>query len=158
MLENITACGRQLTEPELSAAEARLHLRLPDAYRDFLKSVNGGVPHPNAFLIQGMAGNPADEIRRFFGIGVEEQAYDLVWNADTLQDRLPPEFLAIASTPSGDLVCIGVDDTHAGAIFFWDTYSQLAPAEWQPSGYSSIYQVASSFSDLLACLGVFPTA
>ena len=92
-------CDPPLTPEALDSLQIKLGRRFPQEYADFLLQFNGGhftrsvensIPNPTKFvtggLVKSFIGEPHD--------GYEKNG--LVWNVETLSDRIPPEFLPIA--------------------------------------------------------------
>jgi hypothetical protein len=136
----------------LEVVAERLRLRLPDDYKSFLIEHNGGIPSPNTFAIQGMEHNPRAELQRLFGIDTRVEENSISWNREVFAGRVPNEYLPVGCTPSGDLVCIGVEGARFGAVVLWDSYAIGQRSEWSRTGYSNIFPVGDSFQEFLAGL------
>jgi hypothetical protein len=111
--------GRSLTEEDLTALETTLRAKLPDAYRAFLLSNNGGVPSPDIVHVEGAPGSPTD-VQVFFGIDRSIQSSDLYWNMRTFSDRLPETMLPFACDSGGNLFCIYLTTEDAGSVIYVD--------------------------------------
>lgn len=156
MNEKITfsESGKSVTEKDIAALEQRLGISLPDEYRQFILTWNGGQPEPNAFPIQD---NPRDThglLDRFFSIDVEDTDYDIVDNAEVFRDRVPADLLPIAFDPGGNLICVAVSGKNKGKIYFWDHNDEFPPGK--VPDYHNVYFVANSFSELIDNLSELP--
>ncbi len=142
-------CDPPLTPETLADLQARLGRRFPREYADFLLQFNGGhftrsveysIPNPTKFVTGGLMksflGEPND--------GYETNG--LAWWADTLSDRLPPEFLAIAECNFSDYVLlklVGPDSQFMG-VWHWNT----SAIDDEPV----FYWLADSFFEFLSML------
>ena len=65
-------------------------LALPDSYRNFLLTTNGGVPDTPAFPVEGIPGTRIWVMQAFFGIGVPEPTNELAYGyaSDASNDEL----------------------------------------------------------------------
>jgi hypothetical protein len=98
---------------------------LPDDYREFLKTYNGGqfktvvsyrsleslYPGKNAF--EGI-------VDSFHGLFENHQIHDLLYAIDCFKEDLPKGCIPIAENIFGDQICIGILGEHRGEIRFWD--------------------------------------
>jgi hypothetical protein len=120
--------------------------RLPEDYRRFLLTHNGGSPEPAGFVLAGPPGPYQDsEVQWFLGIG--DPDYDLEdWFATYRgpEARMPAELLPIAVDPGGNVICLAVAGERRGAVFFWDHEE-----ESDPPGWSNVHPIADSFDAFL---------
>jgi hypothetical protein len=77
MLERVETLNGPITEADLRAFEARTSIKLPESYREFLLTNNGGRPVPPAFSIEGFAEDSIGAVQVFFGLGDNVPAVDL---------------------------------------------------------------------------------
>jgi hypothetical protein len=147
MIAAMTSSGRRLSLEDLTGLESRYGLRLPDDYARFLLEYNGGCPAPNAFPIQGLAGNPFGAIQMFFGIDRKSVSSNIEWNYDLFVGDGIRDLLPIACTGCGDCVCLTLSGEGAGSVVFWDAHTD---AETPRS--ARVFCIAPSFATFLDCL------
>jgi len=95
---------------------------MPADYRQFLLTVNGGVPNPNCFsytLPDGCGESLADFL---YGVGTERKAGDIEYEQELASelDPLPDGFLAIGHDPGASTLLMATLRKHAGKVYFWD--------------------------------------
>ena len=146
------SCDPPLTPETLQELQTKLGRRFPHEYADFLLKFNGGhftrsvefsIPNPTEFVTGGLMksfiGEPND--------GYEKNG--LVWNAETLSDRIPLEFLPIADCNGSDhvlLKLVGPQSRFEG-VWYWDS-----SAFWISDEEQSLYWLADSFHEFLSML------
>lgn len=141
-----------LTPDALEDLQAKLGKRFPREYADFLLEFNGGhftreveysVPEPTQFVSGGL-------IDAF--IGEPNDGYDtdgLVWYAQTLDDRISEDYLAIAHCNTADQVLlklVGPDSKFEG-VWHWDHSAMCVSEDEQ-----AYYWLADSFYEFLSML------
>ena len=151
MLREMVECARPLSSKDIELLESELGFRLPAEYRPFLFKYNGGRPLPNCFPIKGLEKNPFGALHYFFGVEDSSEAYNLTWNYDTFNGRMPSNLFPIASTGSDDVICLSLFGPDAGTVLFWDWYGQTG----EPT-YDNVYHIADSFSEFLDSLHELP--
>src|SRR6266568_876623 len=118
-MPRFTRCFQPVSAQEVEALERRLGIQLPEDYRRFLCTTNGGIPEPNSFTIP----ERGDALLGIlYGLGVERVAADLEFEQQeaTLWDPLPPGFISIGHDPGGNSILMATLGDNAGRIFFWD--------------------------------------
>ena len=140
-------CGRRLIDDDINDLETQIAFKLPAAYRAFLLKHNGGRPTPSGFPIRDFTNNPFGMIHYFFGIEQDLDCYDLSWNWEVMNGRVPDGFLPIAGDHSGDLLCLSLYGLNCGSVLFWDYYDEHFPPTSR-----NVYHVADSFSEFLGAL------
>lgn len=128
---------------ELSGFEQRMGGRLPEDYREFLLSRNGGRVYDN-----DLATPEGEEIgiavRSFFSIG--DTGEDAIEECLAVYSgRYPGGLLPIAEAAGGNLIMLQIDRPGEGKVYFWDHETE-ADEEVQPF-WGNLTYVASSFSD-----------
>ena len=145
-------CDPPLTPEALEALQAKLGVRFPQEYAEFLLQFNGGhfvrsvefaIPNPTEFVTGGI-------MRSFIGEpndGYEQNGF--VWWADTLSDRIPPEFFPIAHCNGSDQVLLKLvpPDSRFEGVWYWDS-----SAFWDSDEEQSLYWLADSFYEFLSML------
>src|SRR5271157_2805651 len=114
MLELMKDSARPLNDEDLVSLEREIGKALPESYKAFLLRYNGGLPSPDSFPIQGMQDNPYGVIQEFLGIDCPIISSNLKWNHQILASRIPPNLFPIASTPSGDMLCLSLGGDDCG--------------------------------------------
>lgn len=104
----------------LDAVERRLGVRLPEDYRRFLLTFNGGRPVPANFVVSVDAEPRWMRVHFFFGVDDDVDSTDLLWNFDTLSGRLPRHVVPIASDEFGNCFCLDIRRSVNGPVLFWD--------------------------------------
>lgn len=113
--------------------ERLLRWKLPEDYRAFLLTTNGGRPERDRVRVPGCKESPVARIHFFFGAGsAAPDCYDLAWPLKEWED-LPENALVIASTEGADTFYL----KPTGEVVFWDGYDK------------STYPVAKTFSEFI---------
>jgi len=143
--------GPQLTESDVRQFEWYLAARLPEQYREFLLTYNGGAPAPDTVDIQGLKGSASD-VRYFFGIGRPTETECLDWRYEILrQHRIEAWQLPIASDSFGNAYILSLRDEDFGVI----TYCDLQTVYGKLDVKSDFYPVAPDFDTFLERLYEF---
>jgi hypothetical protein len=132
----------------LERFEETLGHRLPDDYRAFLISCNGGYgrgyvqfrgPTARRNVIVACL-NHVGGLReeKYYSLERAYQKYQ-VWEV-----RIPKDLIWIADDPYGNGICLGVSGTSRGRVFFWDHENEPDPNRW-----SGVVETADNV-DLLA--------
>lgn len=139
--------GPPLTQERITILERELGIVLPDDYKAFLLQFNGGRPDPGDFPIRGLESNPFGRIRLFPRVDgvIESSNLDLSYNI--YAGRIPMNFIPIARTGTGDLICLSLRGRDQGCVYFWDHEEEHIP----PS-YENMYFVAPTFPDFLSSI------
>ena len=109
------------SEEEVAALEARINVRFPPDYRQFLLEYNGGWFKEHELSLPEDV--PGDRIDCLYGIGADHETAELGRRSDMLlfDDNDPPQIVIIGCTPIGQLIVLGVHPENYGQIF-WKTY------------------------------------
>ena len=110
--------GQTIMEYDLVKYEFDFGFSFPREYKEFLKSVNGGIPTPNKFDLskkekEGLVLNV------LFGVGVEKN-YNVFYILKRLKNSLSRSWIPIGEVEGGGLVCLGVEGDKFENIYFWD--------------------------------------
>jgi hypothetical protein len=119
--------------------------KFPKQYLEFLMHYNGGHPSPDVFEISEW--NDASSVQNFYKINSKHNYDDLLWSYRTFSERIPPQFLAVASDPGGNQICLAVSGQHYGKVFFWDHENEVD--EGSVAGMQNMTLVADNFSVFL---------
>ncbi|HYO72094.1 MAG TPA: SMI1/KNR4 family protein [Archangium sp.] len=149
MSVNLEESYAPLSTRQIEEVESRLAIELPQDYRAFLLSHNGGRPIPDAFQMCGRW----EMVDRFLGIheGEHDNLLDYV---RAYEGRLPPELLPIAHDAFGNLICLAVRGSQHGGVYFWDHEWEAGRGE--PPSYDNVTCIAESFEAFLASMRALP--
>jgi len=87
----------------------------------------------------------------FYGISSDAE-YDLAHTLGTVAQYLPPSLFPIAEDSAGNLICLGVDASNRGKVFFWNHEEELDTDGDIRQDYSNVYEVASDIDQFLSNL------
>ncbi|WP_110017382.1 SMI1/KNR4 family protein [Plasticicumulans acidivorans] len=124
--------GHPLSEEELCAFEAQIHIRLPPQLRSYYLKWNGGLACPSD-LPEGSSVwvklqwpvkilnadlDQATSVRKFFIINAQgETDFFSIWSA--YEKHIPKGYLCFSQDPVGSLFLISTQERSLGQIFFW---------------------------------------
>ncbi len=131
--------------------EAAVGEKLPDDYREFLLTFNGGKPEDNEFAIPH--GKNEAGVNRFYGLLDERQSGDLLHELEVMVSRIPEKMLLIGDDSSGNYICLSLRPDTFGQLFFWD--HELEASEGDPATFSNLFFIDSSFNDFFSKLNKF---
>jgi hypothetical protein len=129
--------GPPISEEDVADLERRRGIQLPDDYRRFVLTWNGGRPERDLVSVPGCQASPFARIHFFFGIRDPVESCNIDWNVEWFGDRLGAGLLPIATTEGVDKICMSVN---SGEIIFWDGYKDVR------------YPIAPNFKDFIAQL------
>jgi len=117
-LEIIAKGRKRATEKQVAAFEKRLGSPLPDEYRQFLLTTNGGRPNPDCVAVPGVEGIDNVGVGALFHLqpakpGADELGYEL----ENTGKLLPDGHLPIAG--SSDLFTLSLKPETHGCVFWW---------------------------------------
>ena len=132
----------------IKAIETRLGADLPDDYRDFLMTYNGGRPLPDRFEFMTENGPSQSDIQFFLSIDDECIEYSVQEYLHRYHERIPELMAPIACDSFGNLVLLDVGAKAPGAVFFWDHEREsMDDVTWD-----NIDFICDSFSSFLKML------
>jgi predicted DNA-binding WGR domain protein len=119
LLEITRDKGRKAaTESQIASLEKRLNCQLPEEYRTFLLTTNGGRPNPPYVQIPGIPGIDNVGAGVIFGLfGTAETINSLAWAIQQLGESLPAGHLPVAW--DSDLFTLSLRKKDFGCIHFW---------------------------------------
>ncbi|XSG77251.1 SMI1/KNR4 family protein [Herpetosiphon llansteffanensis] len=119
------------TDQQLAKLEARIGYPLPETYRTFLRTTNGGRPNPIVFSIKGKWITEG-HVNVFSSVDPTDPHHYIHRDLDIFGDEIPATMLPIGSDPGGNLICISLAGETTGQIFFWDhdTFEDDDPFSW----------------------------
>jgi len=139
-----------LSPADVAAAERSLGVTLPDDYRQFLLTSNGGRPEPRSFPVPGR-GDAL--VNMLFGIRNARTRFDLAYELElaTELDPLPPGFIVVGNDPGGSSLLLSTGGSDAGKVYFWDRAGL-----WVRDDGHNTFPVADSFAAFVASLRHMP--
>jgi hypothetical protein len=121
---------------DLEAFEKKLGVSLPQQYRDFLLTQNGGRPDLPEFKVPNWGDAVANT---FYGVGVGG-CDDVEASLQSLDDVMPIDrVIPIGDDPFGNQICLGIRGEYFGKIYFW-VHDEMDEDEVRP-----LFEVALSF-------------
>lgn len=137
--------GPPLSAQDLEEFEERVGVTLPDEYRQFLLTVNGGwattdFHHP--LTADGDFG-----IDCLYGIGIEDEYRSMERSLEAYEGRYPSEFLPVGEDPGGNLVLIQWRGDDVGSIHFWDHEEEAD--EDEPATHRNLTRISDGFAAYL---------
>lgn len=150
--------GTLLSEAEITAFEKDIGTTLPDDYRSFLQTVNGGWVG-GALLISGTTddGDPIDSDLHHIGGLRSEPHMDLRAARATYQDwlaRIPRDLIWIMDDSTGNAICLGIAGDARGKVYFWghELEPDLDETDGTIEGMGNITLIAHSFASFFSGL------
>jgi hypothetical protein len=131
----------------IATFEVKWKVRLPDDYKLFLLSSNGGVPIPNQIMVPTWEHCGA-VVDFFYGIH-DGPRFRLERAFDVYADRIPGDLIPIAADTFGNVVCIGWKGKRRGKIYFWDHEDELDENGLSRQDYTNVFLVANSLDEFL---------
>lgn len=152
MLQKIKPLGKsdgisqENLDEDIKSLEYNLGVRLPDDYKSFLLSHNGGVPTPSSFPVLS---HPEKNlpIQLFFGIETSIVSVSISWNFETYKERIPDNSLPIGCSDFGDLICLVLSEDDYGWVIFWDLTGERGK-----DNLDNVHKICGSFSEFLHLL------
>jgi hypothetical protein len=138
-----TNSGKKLTADAINELEAKYGIKFTKLFAKFLLDNNGGRPEKSTFRISNSQGNSI--ISRFYSIGDTKNS--LSKYIDILEGRIPSNFIPIANDPSGNIICLGIQNEYYENIFFWDHEQENDDADM-----SNMYFLAKNIYDFVESL------
>ena len=136
------------SEASLQAFERQIGYSLPDDYRHFLATENGGKPSQRVFGFRTKDGEETSAIRAFFTLDLASKHYFIQDRIATYKERLPSGLLPIACDSFGNLVLLDIGAKAVGSIYFWDHERE----SMDDPTWDNISFVASTFTELVSLL------
>lgn len=115
-MEFVESC-RSISPIDLIEVENKIGYQLPEEYKLFLLSHNGGRP-----VLDGVRheNEHFDYVGYFYAIRGEMYHDDLARQIGEHKDMIPEGYLPIGESPGGDIYCISLKEPTKGSIFHWD--------------------------------------
>ncbi|MBK9260026.1 MAG: SMI1/KNR4 family protein [Polyangiaceae bacterium] len=107
-----------LVQKRLVALEARMGATIPEPYRAFLMTHNGGRPKPDLVDIDDAPFEGAD-IQVFFGIGTTHETSEISWRLEAYRGCLENKLLPIACDSYGNIFTIPLTGEQRGSVYYF---------------------------------------
>jgi hypothetical protein len=133
----IDPIARPADEACVAGFETRHGVCLPQDYRRFMLSHNGGLLHNNT-----------DGVRAFFCLD-EHEYWGLDHWASAYRRRLPEDLLPIATDGHGNVYCLAHRGESAGAVFFADMEPHPDGDGADPAALTQLSDTFAAFLDNL---------
>ena len=140
------------TEKKIQAFEKRLGCVLPEEYRNFLASRNGGTPNPPYIQVPGIPSIDNVGVSEILGLyGTAKTTDSLLWGLETLAPLLPAGNLPIAC--DSDVFTLSLKKKSFGCIYFWNHDTDEIDDD---GNYleSASHLIAGSFDEFLTRIAV----
>jgi len=148
---------KRATVAAIKKLEKELGSKLPDVYRQFLETQNGGEPTPDTITIPGIPYIESVEVGYLFGLYSDpNDSRSLHSGMETAKRLLPDGYLVIANG-GGDFFTLSLK-RKPGCIWFWDHESsdsyQDTPGHdrFRPS---AAHLLANSFEEFLTRIAMY---
>lgn len=129
------------SEARVGALETNLGCRLPEDYRSFLLSYNGGRVSPAGFVFAERTGPYTDSLVHSLYSLYDGEDCSLEATLALLARRLPTGVIPIGDDPGGNEICLVLAGDRRGQVWFWDHERE---PETQPD-WSNMDLIAQSF-------------
>ncbi len=147
MLRSTSEAAQPIDRQRLIAVEKELEVRLPDSYRQFLLTFNGGRPSPSDFTVVENGSVVWMRIHFFHGVDDDVEGCNLLWVYKTFRRRIPAGVYSVACDESGSQFCLDLRPGEGGRVLFWDHEREHRGAE---KALTAV--VAASFEEWMANL------
>ena len=138
----------KLTSEKLMEFEQAYKLKLPDDYRLFLLTYNGGSPSPEVVDFIEHGKKQSDIVNYLCGIHEGEYWASLEWHMEMFKQRIPAGFIPFGYDPGGNLFLLGTNDENIGKVYFWDHENEAALFDEEPS-FKNMSLITNSFTEFM---------
>lgn len=127
--------------------ENKYQIVLDESYKYFILNYGNFIVQEDFYYkpIERSAWTPEDgfdPVELLYGFSGDD--YDLRTVIADYRDQMTDLVIPIALSPGGNQLCIGVDESNAGKIYFWDHEHEI-----QTNDLSELTLVANSFIDFI---------
>jgi hypothetical protein len=127
----------------MKQTEIRLGILIPEPYRTFLLSNNGGQPEPNGIDIAGLPGEETN-VQTFVAVKDEDESNTIEFNLEILREGYPHKnVLPVALDSFGGIFCLDLGEGKGIPV----VYSEWGGA-WKSEPYEPL-RVAADFGAFL---------
>lgn len=148
----LTEIGPALTSAVISRFEGETGRPIPEPYRAFLLSVNGGQLPETATVFRYRLSNGRSvegALRALLGIDAAHEFRDLRHHLEiyVVPARIPRDLYPIGTDYGGNLILMGADGPRLGRIYFWE--HELEASDGEPPTERNIFPLADSLESFL---------
>ena len=114
---------RYITEQDIKDFEAKYNVQLPEGYKDFLLSHNGGKTDRRRFTTsdENKEGTITSSIMMFFPLSSEiENNLESMYSFYNIGSIVPSDFLPIGVDPVDSLICLAIKGNNLGYVYHCD--------------------------------------
>jgi SMI1-KNR4 cell-wall len=144
----------KLNNININLIENKLDIKLPEDYKHFLLTHNGGYPEKSSYtFIEVKNSSNVDRFLAFYDIKIDFSAKiydDLLKECLRYEDRIPKECIPIAPDSGGNYLCLCVKGSEYGKVYFWDHEEEADEGE-KPT-FLNMYLIANNFTDFINSL------
>ncbi|NRA62979.1 MAG: SMI1/KNR4 family protein [Pseudobacteriovorax sp.] len=115
--------GEKIENAELDDLEKKYDFNLPNDYREFMITYNGGRLKPQEFIATYKDGSERPSIVDSFLKVIPKgpcRIESTIINLQILEKRISRDLIPVAETPFGDLICLGVKGKAKEKVYFWN--------------------------------------
>ena len=138
----IVDLGPPISVVDVVALENKIGATLPNDYREFLLSNNGGRPEPDGVRVLGY---DETDVQILFGVGRPIKSSCIDWNLEILEKRLPEYAVPIGSDSGGNVFYVSLEVGNRGSVL----YLALDAVYGSDSSDTPTYEVNSSFENFI---------
>lgn len=164
-VDSPTSYSDALKNERLITIEKKYDIIIPDDYKQFLRWYGETFFEKNIIFKPLEPSPTATEdgnqyFDGFYGLMSENNINQQI---DDYKNRIPGNLIPVGECPGGNLICIGVNGTAYGKIYFWNHENELkarlmigdvADVENIDLYWDNIYLVSESFVDFLNTLEI----
>lgn len=151
-----------MNDKYLEKLENELQIVLPETYKVFFKNIFLKIDNSSFVIGKGCPDlyyedkeNLDEEVYDFVAIdtfygNIENNEYDLFKNNvyDFGKSRIPSNFITIASSLTGDQICLGVKGEYTGKVYMWEMEFEADYNTPQPY-YENMTLITNTFQEFL---------
>lgn len=135
-----------IAENILQAIEQYWEFRLPNDYRNFLLTHNGGESENTIFRFYDQSDGSC--LVELFGI-IKDNCSNLLINATYSGNRIPDNMLAIGNDVYGNLILLTTKGKDRNKVYFWDHELEADIENGEVADYSNLTLIAESFGEFV---------
>lgn len=159
MAENkyrVNSSHPSLREDDIKKIENWIQAKLPEDYRSFLLTCNGGDPE-NAYFKWKLRGHEL-WVNEFYPFIEKDSKKDylgsIYWAHEKYGKVIPKKFLIIGTIVRDDLLLINLNKDESGSIWmkFWDEANKSSIKYMEMHPEDAVHKLADNFSDFIDSL------
>jgi cell wall assembly regulator SMI1 len=148
MTLQITNSQLPVDDATILAFESKFNIKLPDEYRRFLLSHNGGNPSPKKIITQDK--KIESMVSTFFPLSdFTEDNLVNEFEGLTQARQIPPNFISIAMDPAENRIVLSIYGDDVGKVYYWSWDEE---PKKPTCSYKYLRLIANNFDDFLSSL------